>query len=146
MLRLPLHRISQILRLPAMALLVLAVLVTPVLAAVGDLHESSHAGVAHAQPADAHGHVDDGQGTPEPGTPDQGTPDEGTPDQGTPDQGTDLLHALLHAAHCCGHQTAILSALFVSSLPISAEALPVMSFADRHSPLHTDPFRPPIAI
>ena len=131
MLRLPLHRISQILRLPAMALLVLAVLVTPVLAAVGDLHESSHAGVAHAQPADAHGHVDDGQGTPEPGT---------------PDHGTDLLHALMHAAHCCGHQTAILSALFVPSLPISAEALPVTAFAAPPSPPRTDPFRPPIAI
>lgn len=136
MVRLHLHRIATFLRLPAMALLVLAVLVTPVLAAVGDLHESSHAGVEHTQPGYAHGHVDAGQGTPEPGT----------PDHGRPDHGTDLLHALMHAAHCCGHQTAILSALFVSSLPISAQALPVTSFAAPPSPPRTDPFRPPIAI
>ncbi|MGH8026426.1 MAG: hypothetical protein ACREO0_06830 [Pseudoxanthomonas sp.] len=116
------HRMVRLLRLPALALLVLAVLVNPVFAAVGDLHESSHGSAEHAQPLDVHDHA------------------------GTQEEEGDLLHALMHAAHCCGHLTAILSAPFVPYAPSSSGDAPMPAFASPHSPPRTDPFRPPIAI
>lgn len=119
------RRCAQLLRLPALAVVLLAVLMNPVLAAVGDLHESSRGSAQHAQPADAHDH-DDGAGTPE--------------------QGIDLLHALMHAAHCCGHLTAILSTPFSSLGPSLSGAVPAAASAAPHSAPRTDLFRPPIAI
>lgn len=119
------RRCAQLLRLPALALLLLAVLVNPVFAAVGDLHESSHGGAGHAQPVDAHDHDDNA---------------------GTQEEGVDLLHALMHAAHCCGHLTAILSTPFFSPVPSFCDAVPAFAFAAPHSAPRTDPFRPPIAI
>ncbi|HYM87350.1 MAG TPA: hypothetical protein VET30_11540 [Pseudoxanthomonas sp.] len=125
MIRLPRHRIAKLLRLPALVLLMLAVLVNPVLAAVGDLHESSHGGVEQTQLTDSHDHADDA---------------------GAQEEEVDLLHALMHAAHCCGHLTAILSTPFVSHSPPFSDAAPVPAFAAPHSPPRTDHFRPPITI
>jgi len=124
MIRFSAHRLRKLLRFPALALLVFAVLVNPVLAAVGDLHESSHGSVEHALPYDSHDHADAGE----------------------QEQGTDLLHALMHAAHCCGHLTAIFSAPFVAHAPLFSDEVPVPAFAAPHSPPRTDHFRPPIAI
>ena len=126
------HRWNQLLRLPALALLMLAVLVNPVLAAVGDLHETSHVGAAHAQPVAAHDHdagvaADDGNAASQ-------------------EEDVDFLHALMHAAHCCGHLTAILSGIYVSHAPLFSTSVPVPAVAAPHSPPRTDPFRPPIAI
>ncbi|HEX7802782.1 MAG TPA: hypothetical protein VF471_08505 [Pseudoxanthomonas sp.] len=125
MIRIPRHRIVRLLRLPALALLMLAVLVNPVFAAVGDLHESSRGGADHAQALDSHDHA--GQA-------------------GSQDEGIDLLHALIHAAHCCGHLTAILSTPFVPHPSLFSDGVPVPVFAAPHSPPRTDHFRPPIAI
>ncbi|MDR6842010.1 hypothetical protein [Pseudoxanthomonas sacheonensis] len=125
MIRILRYRIVRLLRLPALALLVLAVLVNPVFAAVGDLHEFSRGGTGHAQASDSHDHADE---------------------SGTQQEGTDLLHALMHAAHCCGHLTAILSTPFVAHTPSFTDAVPASAFAAPHSPPRTDHFRPPIAI
>jgi len=124
MIRLPRYRIVRLLRLPALALLVLAVLVNPVFAAVGDLHEFSRGGMDHAQALDAHDHDD----------------------AGSQEEGTDLLHALMHAAHCCGHLTAILSTPFIPHVSLFSDDVPAPAFAAPHSPPRTDHFRPPIAI
>ncbi len=113
------------LRLPALALLLLAVLANPVFAAVGDLHQSGHGGAGHTQPVDAHAH------------------DEGA---GHEEQDLDLLHALMHAAHCCGHLTAILSSAFVTRAPLRSASVPAPAFVVPHTAPRTDPFRPPIAI
>lgn len=123
MIRIPRYRIARLLRFPALALLVFAVLVNPVFAAVGDLHEFSR-GTDHAQALDAHDHDD----------------------AGTHEEGADLLHALMHAAHCCGHLTAILSTPFVPHAYLLPDDVPVPAFAAAHSPPRTDHFRPPIAI
>ncbi len=117
------RRWIKLLRLPALALLMLAVLVNPVLAAVGDLHESSLGGAEHSLPADGHGR-EGGAGAGE----------------------GDLLHALMHAAHCCGHLTAILSTPLISQQALFSGAAPVPAFAAPHSPPYTDHFRPPIAV
>ncbi|MET0583169.1 MAG: hypothetical protein ABWY48_08095 [Pseudoxanthomonas sp.] len=124
MIRISAHRLRELLRLPALALLVFAVLANPVFAAVGDLHEFSRGGADHAQALDAHDHDD----------------------AGTHEEGTDLLHALTHAAHCCGHLTAILSTPLVPHASLLSDDAPAPAFAAPHSPPRTDHFRPPIAI
>lgn len=126
--RFPRHRWARLLRMPVLAVLLLAVLVNPVLAAVGDLHETSHVGSAHAQPVDAHDHV---------GVERNGDARE---------EGIDLLHALMHAAHCCGHLTAILASAFVAHPALASDRFPVPVSVAPHSSPRTDPFRPPIAI
>ena len=125
MIRILRYRIAKWLRLPALALLMLAVLVNPVFAAVGDLHEFSRGSADHAQALDSHDHTDEA---------------------GTQGEGVDLLHALIHAAHCCGHLTAILSTPFVSHPSLFSDGVPMPAFAAPHSPPRTDHFRPPIAI
>jgi hypothetical protein len=119
------HRVVRLLRLPALALLMFAVLINPVLAAAGDLHEFSHGNAEHGQPFDSHGHAGN---------------------ISTQEEGTDLLHALMHAAHCCGHLTAILSSAFVPHVPLLSNNVPAPAFAAPHSTPRIDPFRPPIAI
>lgn len=94
MLRLLRRHCLRLLRLPALVVLLLAVLANPVLASLGDLHELGsggdhlHAVSEHAgeSAGDDHDHAD-------------GEAGEG-----------DLLHALMHASHCCGHLTAIVPA------------------------------------
>jgi hypothetical protein len=119
------HRMLRLLRLPALAVLLFAVLANPVLAAVGDLHESSGGAAEHAQAFDDHGHSNP---------------------SGSQEEGIDLLHALIHAAHCCGHLTAILSTPLLSHRPLFSDDVPASAFAAPHSPPRTDHFRPPIAI
>lgn len=120
----PLRTLRRLLRIPALALLLLAVLSNPVLAAIGDLHETANAAAGHLHAVGEHGLAEDGQ---------------------DPDEAGDLLHALIHAAHCCGHLTAIpsrfalLPIAVVHDLPAPGVALPTRS----HTPSLA--LRPPIA-
>ncbi|TAA36797.1 hypothetical protein [Pseudoxanthomonas winnipegensis] len=109
------------LRLPALAVLLLAVLANPVLAAVGDLHEATRGSAAHLHQADEHALADDA------------------------DDAGDLLHALMHAAHCCGHLTAIPSRFAL--LPMAAVRAAPQARADLPARSHTPSLalRPPIA-
>jgi len=127
MFRLLRHRRSLLLRLPAMAVLLLAVLANPVLASLGDLHELGngsdhlHAVSEHAEDGPAHDHAD-------------GEAGEG-----------DLLHALLHASHCCGHLTAIVPApLLVQGVRLPSVA-PVGTAAPLPLAWPVSLLRPPIA-
>ena len=101
------QRLSRVLRFPALALLLLAVLINPVFASLGDLHELGN-GSDHLHAVSDHG---DAVGSHEHAHGDAGE--------------SDLLHALMHASHCCGHLTAIVPAVFaVSGMPpASAELL-----------------------
>ena len=111
-------RCLLLLRLPALALLLLAVLANPVLASLGDLHELGsrgehlHAVSEHGDAASGHEHAD-------------GEVGEG-----------DLLHALMHASHCCGHLTAIVSA------PIALPGMPPASAAPPADTVPLPPSRP----
>lgn len=122
------HRLVRLLRLPALAVLLLAALANPVFASLGDLHELGrggdhlHAVSDHAAAAgDDQGHAD-------------GSAGEG-----------DLLHALMHASHCCGHLTAIVPA----TVPLPGVFLPSpVPAADAVPPPRARPaslLRPPIA-
>ncbi|HEY0332517.1 MAG TPA: hypothetical protein VGC74_02225 [Stenotrophomonas sp.] len=123
------RQLSRWLRLPALALLVLAVLANPVLAAVGDLHEASRGTATHLHSAQDHDLSDQAAY-------------DGDDASG---QFDDLLHALVHAAHCCGHLTA------VPSVALSATGLWLPSPSPECSPMlracgsFESPIRPPIA-
>ncbi len=97
-----LRQFSRLLRLPALALLLFAVVANPVLAAVGDIHESAQASANHADPE----HCD---------VSDDGTMSASGQDAGDQYEGAagDLLHALVHGAHACGHPVAIPSPVLV---------------------------------
>lgn len=89
-----LRQLGRLLRIPAMAVLLIAVLSNPVFAAVADLHQAYLASADHSH---------------SPGTQDN----EGeTSPVGDPQTG-ELLDALMHASHCCGHLTAVTPALLI---------------------------------
>ena len=110
------HRRFFLLRLPAMAVLLLAVLANPVFASLGDLHELGNGG-DHLHVVNEHG--DDASGH----------------DHDDADPG-DLLHALMHASHCCGHLTAIVPA------PIALPGMPPASAAPLADTVPLPPSRP----
>lgn len=112
------------LRLPALALLLLAVLANPVLAAVGDLHEATRGVASHLHDTDEHALADDA---------------------GDHDESGDLLHALMHAAHCCGHLSAIPSRFAVLPVQVAHAALHVADVPARSSHIPSLSLRPPIA-
>lgn len=120
------RQLGRLLRLPALALLLVAVLVNPVLAAIGDLHEASRGnGVSHA----VEEHVAAGE-----------------PSHDQNDPAGDLLHALMHGAHCCGHLTALTSSFaLAAALPARADA-PRTAHPQRASVRLSTTIRPPIAI
>ncbi len=112
------------LRLPALALLLLAVLANPVLAAVGDLHEATRGMASHLHDTGVHALADDGDDH---------------------DGAGDLLHALMHAAHCCGHLSAIPSTIAVLSVQVSHAAVRVADVPALSSHVPPLSLRPPIA-
>lgn len=120
------HSLAR-LRLPALAVLLLAVMANPLLAALGDLHELGE-GNAHLHALAEH--RDDGGGHDA---------------HGGDRDGGDLLHALMHASHCCGHPTAVTPEpmALLAFLPAAAPVPP----ATRPQPAvpPDSPLRPPIA-
>ena len=113
----------RLLHLPALFLVVFAMLATPVLAAVGDLHEVGHSQVENAG---AHG-VNDHDGNDE--------HSEG-----------DLLHALVHAAHCCSHLAAVFESVSMADV---RDLMPVAQLPELLAPPaapRSSVFRPPIAV
>ena len=120
--------LRQLLGRLSMALLLLTTLSNPILASVADLHEAFEGAAAFGHDdatASADAHVD-------------GVGQHG----GT----KGLLHALIHAAHCCGHLTAILhmplKLLLLASSKITLRAQLPREPAGRPFELN----RPPIAM
>ena len=125
MLRFLRHRRFFLLRLPAMAVLLLAVLANPVFASLGDLHELGNGG-EHLHVVNEHG--DDASGH----------------DHDEADPG-DLLHALMHASHCCGHLTAIVPASMRVPTMVLPATVPVQDRVPVAQAPPTSLLRPPIA-
>ncbi len=124
------HSLAR-LRLPALAVLLLAVVANPLLAALGDLHELGE-GNAHLHSLAEH--RDGGNGS-----------DAHRDPHGGGHDGGDLLHALMHASHCCGHPTALTSWPMPSLafVPADAPVPPVSRPPPAVVPDST--LRPPIA-
>ena len=127
MLRVLRHRRFFLLRLPALAVLLLAVLANPVFASLGDLHELGSGG-DHLHAVSDHGRADPGH--------DHADGDDGE---------GDLLHALMHASHCCGHLTAIVPAPMRVPAMVLPSRAPVMATVPvAHAP-RASLLRPPIS-
>jgi len=123
-------RRPTLMRLLALCVLLLGVIAQPVMASVGGVHELGHGGGLHSH-ADAEAD-------------DQGDEDERGGDESGKAGG--LLHALMHATHCCGHAPA---------MPVAATTWQPLAPADTAPFLHDAPvptrradklLRPPIAI
>jgi hypothetical protein len=119
------------LRLLWLAALLLACVWQPVLKAAGEAHEALHAlgvGAPHADPHSTHAQP-------------QGADAVGLQGFAPTDSGWD---ALLHAAHCCAHPSAMPLAMLEASRPVPGGGpLPVLARApDTHDELPL--LRPPI--
>jgi hypothetical protein len=114
-----------IIRTLALGLLLLSLVVQPLLASMGEIHELGHAEgaeVAHAVELESH---EDAAG----------------------DETQSPAHVLLHFAHCCGHP----SVVAVSLIPMVAASWPerFVASADASALPRSftgSPFRPPIAM
>lgn len=115
------------LRLPALALLLLAVVANPLLAALGDLHELG-SGSSHLHSLAEH-----------PAT----SGDRGPQDDSH--EGGGLLHALMHASHCCGHPSAVAPAILHVLPFVAASTAPQAMHAVQPAARLESLFRPPIA-
>lgn len=118
--------LARLSRMMATVLLLLAVVSNPVLAAVGDTHEAArglagHLHELHDTAGEAGGaHADEDAGL------------------------SDLLHALVHAAHCCGHLAAVLPDLPLPLAPPGLGAAPQTEPMTAPSPRPASLIRPPI--
>lgn len=115
--------LHPLLRLCALAVLVLGVLVAPVACALGDVHALAH-GQAHVDDAAAHRGDGDGSGERD---------------------GASLMHALMHSGYCHGQSPALLPSLLWQGMPAATQPRPVAAHQDYRSHLLETPLRPPIA-
>jgi hypothetical protein len=113
--------LHPLLRLIALAVLVLGVLVAPVACALGDVHALAH-DQAHVD--DDASHRGDGSGERD---------------------GASLMHALMHSGYCHGQSPALLSSLLWQGVPSAAQPRPIAAHQDYRSHLLETPLRPPIA-
>lgn len=120
-------RVSLTLRVIVLALFALSMMLQPVVASMGEIHEFAHDPVGHDAHAEHLGSTAD-------------EPADEPAESGTPA----TLHVLLHLAHCCGHSPAMAAPALVMPVPASM----VASAATREPQAHPDirtlaPFRPP---
>ncbi len=125
----PTLRLST-LRLVWAALLALALVLQPMVAAMGEVHELNHAvGTSSAMGVnDEHHRIADHQ-------------EEAPGDSDSEDP----VHLLLHFAHCCSQTPTTLGALQAQLLPVAGSDAPVVAAAHlRLKPSTNDVLRPPI--
>ncbi len=115
-------------RLLALCVLLLGVIAQPVMASVGGVHELGHGGGLHSH-ADADTQSDEDE---------RGGGESG--------KAGGLLHALMHATHCCGHAPAMPVAAATWQPLAPPDATPFLH--DAPAPTHRGDklLRPPIAI
>lgn len=116
-------RLPFALRVFVLALFALSMMLQPVVASMGEIHEFAH------DPGGHRGHAE---------------PVGATADEPAEKGASGTLHALLHLAHCCGQCPAMVASALAMPLPVSA----VVSAATREPQAHPElrrlaPFRPP---
>lgn len=125
-----LRRLSPLLRVLVLALFALGLVVQPVLAAAGEMHELAH------DPSGKHSHNLHADEL------DAGVAAADEQDQG----GAKTLHVLLDFSHCCGASAATLPLLEpIPTVPASGR----LAIAKAPIPLQarlTSPFKPPIFV
>ncbi|MCL6712753.1 hypothetical protein M8R20_37885 [Pseudomonas sp. R2.Fl] len=125
-------RRTTLTRLLALCVLLLGVIAQPVMASVGGVHELGHGAALHS-------HVDTDAHADTPGDEHERGDDESGKTGG-------LLHALMHATHCCGHAPAmpVAATIWQPLAPPETVSFP----HDAPVPTHRSDklLRPPIAI
>lgn len=115
--------LPSVFRILMLGLLMAGVLVKPVIAFAGELHEAGH-----SESAGHDGHASDVASEP-----------------ADPSDATNPWHALMHFSHCCGQIPAVLPLMFVGTVTASAtEPLPRLS-VEFQPTVHPVAFRPPIS-
>lgn len=108
-------------RILMLCLLMAGVLVKPLVALAGELHEAEH-----AQLTGDNGHADDSSSDPI-----------------DPADAENPWHALMHFSHCCGQAPALMPLISQGSfIPAATDPLPLLSF-EFQPPAHPVAFRPP---
>ncbi len=118
-------RRPTLMRLLALCVLLLGVIAQPVMASVGGVHELGHGGGLHS-------HVDA-----------QGNDEERGGESG---KAGGLLHALMHATHCCGHAAAMPVAATTWQPLVPPDTTPFLHDAPVPTHRADKVLRPPIAI
>lgn len=115
--------LSSVFRILMLGLLMAGVLVKPVIAFAGTLHEAEHAAVSG----------DDGHAA------------DGSSDPIDPADATNPWHALMHFSHCCGQTPAVLPLLYLGAITPAATD-PVLPWTVAFLPTaHPVALRPPIS-
>jgi len=115
--------LSSVLRILMLCLLMAGVLVKPVIAFAGELHEAEHAQL----------------------TGDNGHADGGSSDPIDPADSENPWHALMHVGHCCGQAPAVLPLMILGSIvPTGTDPVPEWS-VEFQPTAHPVAFRPPIS-
>lgn len=110
-------------RILLLGLLMAGVLVKPVIAFAGELHEAEH---VHLTGDNGHG-------------------DDGSSDPIDPADSKNPWHALMHVGHCCGQTPALLPLVYLGPIvPMVTEPLPPWS-VEFQPTAHPVAFRPPIS-
>lgn len=124
------HHCPPLLRIVLLGLVALGLVLQPVLAAAGEMHELAH------DPAGTHAH--DLRADPPAAAPAAG--------DGQDAPGARTLHVLLHFAHCCGATAALLPLLEPMPLaPVNGRLALAEASMPPAVPLPS-PFKPPIRV
>lgn len=114
---------SSLFRILMLAMLMAGVVMKPMLAFAGDMHEGGHAVLAGD---DGHAH------------------DHDAPEPVDPSDAKDPWHALMHFGHCCGQTPALLQPMQLGpSVPAVAASLPPWPVVFEPA-VHPVDLRPPI--
>ncbi len=114
-------------RLWLLGALALGLVLQPIFASLGELHELQHDPVGSHAIAMPHDHASG----------------EAVEDHG---EDADPLHTLIHLAHCCSQSFANFSSLLLLAALLPRETLPLPATQVHAKALSLAPFRPPIAI
>ena len=130
--------ISPVIRVALQAMLLLSLVLQPVLAAIGETHELTHAAAMQAD-----GHVGGHKAAPALGQADQAQADRDRAPAG--EEGASFWHAALSFAHCCGQLPGEPAAAGVSIAPAYAGPfVPALAPALVLAVRIFEPQRPPI--
>ena len=114
--------LSSVFRILMLGLLMAGVLVKPVIAFAGALHEAEHVAL----------------------TGDSGHADDGSSELDDPSDAKNPWHELMHFSHCCGQAPALLPLTYLGCItPAATDPLPLLSVAFQPT-AHPVAFRPPI--
>lgn len=115
--------LRSVFRTLMLGLLMAGVLVKPVIAIAGAVHEAEHSSLSgdHGQHDNLSSEPIDSSDT------------------------TNPWHALVHFSHCCGQAPVLLSLIYLGSItPAASDPLPLLSF-ELPPAVHPVAFRPPIS-